>query len=425
MTAQPGPRRESSTRVVRLPESWNRALAGLAILGGLVAVTGIVVAPERGGASVLLGVFYVLGLALAGLLFVALQNVTSAAWSVGLRRVPEAMALTMSRVALLSLAVLLLIPTLYVWSDAERVAADPLLQAKSAWLDPAFFVVRTVVCAGAWMFFAFRLVVAPRRRQRDGGNGDDSGNGNDGGNGDDRPAGASGAFLVVFAITFSIVSFDWILSLEPHWFSTVFAVYNFAGLFLGGVAVITFLTILLVRMGPLRGVVGPDHLHDLGKLLISFSTFWAYIWFCQYLLIWYTNIPEETSHFIARQQGAWGVLFVINLVVNWLLPFVVLLPRSAKRSENVLLAISGLLILGRWLDLYLLIEPPFHGADPQLGVWEIFPVLGALAWFALAFFRALGQARVVPVEDRGFESCHLRRASSTDSVASGGRHGMP
>ena len=115
-------------------------------------------------------------------------------------------------------------------------------------------------------------------------------------------------------------------------------------------------------------------MHDLGKLMLSFSTFWAYIWFCQYMLIWYTNIPEETAYFIARQEGTWGVLFMINLIVNWLIPFLVLLPRATKRSENVLLTVSILLIVGRWLDLYLMIGPPLPGeeaaprrqADPEL-----------------------------------------------------------
>ena len=368
----------------------------LAVVGVAIALIGLLVDPQRSGANILIGVFYVLGLGLAGLLFVALQNVTSASWSVVLRRVPEAMALTLPLAAVLAIAVLSLIPILYEWSHADVVAADPLLEAKSTWLDPVFFGVRTVVCAACWLFFSYFLVVRPRRRELAGGS-----------DAHCRPVGASGVFLAVFAVTFSVICFDWIMSLEPHWFSTAFALYNFSGLFLGGVAVVTLIVIVLTRMGPLSGTVSADHLHDLGKLLISFSTFWAYIWFCQYMLIWYSNIPEETSHYIARQTGNWSVLFVLNLVVNWVIPFLVLLPRRAKRNDNTLLAVSGLLLVGRWLDLYLMIEPPFHSEGPQLGVWEIFPVLGVLSLFVLVLFRILGRTPVLPSSDpRLAESLH-------------------
>lgn len=378
--------------VSTLPKGWRRALWVLAILSTLVAVAGIMIAPERSGAGVLLGVIYVLGLALAGLLFVALQNVTGASWSVVFRRVPDAMASTLPIAAVLSLAVLALIPTLYEWSHADVVAADPLLATKAAWLNPTFFVIRTVVCMAVWLLFAFLVVTVPLRRAKA-----------NGGSSDVRPVGASAAFLAFFAVTFSVLSFDWIMSLEPHWFSTVYALYNFSGLFLGGLAVVTFFVIVLRRLGPLDGVVRNDHLHDLGKLLLGMSTFWAYIWFCQYMLIWYTNIPEETAHFVARGEGTWGVLFLVNLFANWLIPFVVLLPREAKRSETVLLAMSVLLILGRWLDLYLLIGPPFYDGEPRFGVWEILPVLGALSLFVLAFFHALGRTGSVPRGDPGFE----------------------
>ena len=390
---------QPSPPVARLPDGWNRGLTLLAFVGVAVAILGLIVAPERGSANVLVGAFYVLGLGLAGLLFVAFQNVTSASWSVVLRRVPEAMALTLPVAAVLSIAVLALIPLLYEWSHADAVAADPLLEAKSGWLNPAFFAIRTIICTCCWLLFAYVIVLAPRRRESTGDRGRHR-----------RPVGASGAFLLVFAITFSVVCFDWIMSLEPHWFSTVFAVYNFSGLFLGGLAAITFFVIILARLGPLREVIRPDHLHDLGKLLISFSTFWAYIWFCQYMLIWYTNIPEETSHFIVRQEGTWGVLFVLNLLVNWLIPFLVLLPRGAKRSTNRLLTISSLLIAGRWLDLYLMIEPSFHREGPQFGVWEIFPVLGILSIYALVFFRILGRTPVLPATDpRLPESLHYHQ----------------
>jgi len=324
--------------------------------------------------------------------------VTSASWSVVLRRIPEAMASTLPLAAVLSLAVLALIPTLYEWSHADAVAADPLLQQKSVWLNPTFFAGRTVFCGLLWLLFGAILVSGPRRREASG-------------NAGKRRVAASGIFLALFAISFSVLTFDWIMSLEPHWFSTMFAVYNFAGLFLGGMAVVTLFVIVLRRTGHLDGIVTENHLHDLGKLMFSFSTFWAYIWFCQYMLIWYANIPEETSHFVTRQADSWNVVFLTNVCVNWAIPFFVLLPRGAKRRETTLLAIAILLIVGRWLDLYLMILPPFLGEEPHLGIWEILPVVSALSFFALAFFRALGKASILPPRSDPYleESLHLHQ----------------
>ena len=150
---------------------------------------------------------------------------------------------------------------------------------------------------------------------------------------------------------------------------------------------------------PLRDVVTVDHLHDLGKLMLGFSVFWAYIWFSQYMLIWYGNIPEEGAYFYLRQKGSWGVLFVVNLFVNWIIPFLVLLPRPAKRSEKVLVNVCLLLVVGRWLDLYLMVLPPLVGDEPTFGLYEVLPFAGAVALFVLVAFRSLGRANIIPVGD--------------------------
>ena len=137
-------------------------------------------------------------------------------------------------------------------------------------------------------------------------------------------------------MTFTLASVDWVMSLEPLWYSTIFGVYNFAGLFLSGLAAIILVALWLERTGPLQNVLNDEHLHDLGKLLFAFSIFWMYIWFSQYMLIWYTNIPEETSYFVRRVHGLWFALFLANVVLNWLVPFVVLLRRDAKRQRTTL-----------------------------------------------------------------------------------------
>jgi hypothetical protein len=209
----------------------------------------------------------------------------------------------------------------------------------------------------------------------------------------------SAGFLVAFAITFSLASFDWLMSLQPEWYSTIFAVYNFAGSFVSGLAVISITAIILRRQGALAGVFSEHHLHDLGKLLLGFSTFWVYMWFCQFMLIWYGNLPEEVTYYQWRHQGAWAVLSVASLLANWVIPFLVLLPRQAKRDESQMLRICSLLLVGRWLDLYIMVQPVFEERAPVLGLWEVAPLVGSAALFVLFLRRGLASADLVPHGD--------------------------
>jgi hypothetical protein len=192
---------------------------------------------------------------------------------------------------------------------------------------------------------------------------------------------------------------DWIMSLEPHWYSTIFGIYNFSGLFLSGLAAMTVLVILMKRMGPYRNILTTGHLHNLGKLLFAFSNFWMYIWFSQYLLIWYANIPEEVTYFVNREQGTWVVFTVVNVVFNWAIPFVVLLPQWTKKNEGLLLRVCVIVLTGRWIDLSWMILPPFMRQGPEVFLWEILPMAGVVAVFFYVVFRALSLGNVVPVND--------------------------
>jgi hypothetical protein len=188
------------------------------------------------------------------------------------------------------------------------------------------------------------------------------------------------------------------MSLDPHWASTIFAVYVFAGVLVSGLAALTLIVLLLRARGPLHDFVGAAHLHDLGKLLFAFSTFWAYIWFSQYLLIWYSNLPDEVTHYVRRTGNQWAPLFFLNLGLNWVVPFVVLLSRAAKRSPRVLGAVCLVILLGPWLDLYLLIMPEILDA-PAFGPLEVVIPVGYAALFFYLTSRALGQASLIPLHD--------------------------
>jgi hypothetical protein len=360
---------------------------GLLLAGGGLFVAGTVSGDPRAWGELLLASLYVLGLGLGGALLVALFYVTGAAWAVPLRRVPEALTALLPLAAVGVGVVLVAHPSLYPWSDPAQTG-EPLSPFQRVWLTRPFFLLRSLVYLVLWLALAFAMVRVSRRQDQIG-----------------RPGLSrlnvrlSALFLVVFAVTWWLASTDWVMSLEPQWSSTIFGVYNFAGLFLAALAAVCVVVIGLYWQGPFRRVVTASHLHDLGTLLFAFSSFWMYIWFSQYLLIWYVNNPEEAVYFWQRQQPGWQTLFLLNVVLNWGVPFVVLLFRPAKQTPVVLLAVAGTVLMGRWLDLHLMIMRPVAGADPLPGVGGAGLFVAAVGLAVLTTGWALGRALLVPARD--------------------------
>ena len=369
-------------------QGWSRFLQGTAAVAGVFVLLGVFFAPDRTWPNVLVAAMYLIGLSLAGMLFLTFHYLVTAGWSVCLKRVAEALASTLPIAALLVLLTLVGTNVLYEWAHADAVAGNPLLQEKSGWLNVPFFVARTVLYLAVWSVFCWAMLRVSRRQDRTGGLTPNR-----------RSTALSAGFLAVFALTFSLASFDWLMSLQPEWYSTIFAAYNFAGAFVSGLAVITITAILLRRQGALAGIFTEHHLHDLGKMLMGFTTFWVYLWFCQFMLIWYGNLPEEVTFYLSRHQGAWAVLSVANLLANWVIPFLVLLPRPATHVESQMLRICGMLLVGRWLDLYLLVLPVFESQAPVLGLWEVAPIVGVAALFLIFLRRGLAAADLVPRGD--------------------------
>ncbi len=342
-------------------------------------------APDRAAANLLLAGWALVGAGLAGAFVVALSYASDATWVVALRRVPEAMTRALPWGAVALALVFLLRPSLYPWTS-EPVGAPG--SFSRLWLSMPFYLARAVVYVSAWMLFAAALVRNSRRQDEDG----------------DlawtrRNARLSAAFLVVFSLTCFLASVDWIMSLTPHWYSTMFGVYNFAGLFEGGIALMIVLVAWLREHGPLRHVVTEEHLHDLGKLLFAFATFWMYIWFSQYMLIWYANLTEETVYFLPRMRGAWLPLMMVNIALNWVVPFLVIMNRPFKRHSGVLVKVAACVLVGRWLDLYLMILPSVSPEAPPFGASEAGGVLLAAGAFIYAWGRGFQQAAPVPTRD--------------------------
>jgi hypothetical protein len=362
---------------------------GLAVLGGAALAAGLLQSPERAWLNLLLVSYYLLSLGLGGLVFIAIQYVTGAGWSVALRRAPEAMTAVLP-VAALGLGVVFLArPSLYPWAGGGAGETGTVSPLRHAWFNQPFFLARAAFYLACWLVLGLALVRTSRLQDRDG-----------------EPAHSrtnirlSAAFLVVFAVTFWLASQDWLMSLDGEWSSTIFAVYQFGGLFLGGLAAITLLAACLRWLGPFRDVFVGDHVHDLGKLLFGFGNFWGYLWFSQSMLIWYVNSPEEAVWYTRRLHGGWAALFYLNVILNWVVPLVVLMPQAARQRVGVLAAVSVVLLAGRWLDLYIQVLPRSGGA-PLGGAWwwEIGLAVGAAGLFALVFFVALGRAAVIPVRD--------------------------
>lgn len=343
--------------------------------------------PGRTWALLLIAAFYLLSVGLGGALFIAVHALAQAGWTSALRRVPEALlALLPAGAALLVLVLALGGPTLYSWGHGAEGHPD-LPAAKALYLSPPLVLARAVVFLAAWLALARGLRRTSLAQDSD----PDLAHHR-------RLVRRSAGFVVVFAPTLALASVDWLMALEPHWASTMFPVYTFAGLFLRGLAAVALGVVVLGQRGELAGVVRDHHRHDLGKLLFAFSTFWAYIWLSQYLLVWYGNIPEEAAYYALRTRGDWGPLYLVNLVLNWALPFVLLLPRRAKRDLRMLAGVAALVLLAGWLDLYLMVLPTVT-AEPALGAPEAAVVLGTGALALLLTAAALRRAPLVPRND--------------------------
>ncbi len=376
------------TTEFKVPRDTMRFLGVMATAGALVLLIGAIFTPIHVWSNLLVAAFYLLTMALGGVFLIALSYICGAGWSVAFRRIPEAMAGLLPIAGAAMLGVLLMRAHAYGWQ--QHGGGDPgTMWFKAMWLTPSFWILRSVVYVGAWVLLAALLISRSRRQDRTGDAALTVGN-----------VRLSALVLAVYAVTLSLASVDWMMALEPLWFSTMWGVYNFAGMIQSALAMVVLLGLLLRRPGqPLHGVFRDEHLHDLGKLLLGFSCFWMYIWFSQYMLIWYTNIPEETSYFITRTQGPWGPIVVTCILLNWVVPFFALLPKPAKRSARMMMRIAIVVMFGRWLDLYLMVVPSTVAEMKVFAIWEGAAISIIVGAGGLLIVRAFAAAGPVPVRD--------------------------
>lgn len=327
-----------------------------------MAITGVVVAPADVWPNVLLSGYFLAGLGLAGGLLVAIHDASSGRWLGPVRPVAWSLTRLVLPGSILALVSITLGGSnLYVaWQGHELHGGF-----KAFWLERSFFTVRAFVYVALWLV-SLRLL---RHRK------------------------AAALYIVIFAVTVWLSSFDWIMALEPHWYSTIYGVYHFSGLFTAGLAAIAIVIAVRARSDE---SITTEHLHDVARLLFAFSTFWMYIWFSQAMLTWYTNIPEETAFYSRRAFGNWGVLFWAVVMLEWILPFLILLPESTKRSRTVVLRVAIAVLIGHWLDLYVAVVAA-QSPEPRLVGWELALALGAFAAVGWAVTRREPEKRLMAV----------------------------
>lgn len=376
---------------------------GLSVVAALVGGAALAWAFSSGSVQLawsayLIGVFFVLGLGVFGVAWLAILYLAGSTWSVTMRRIPEAMTAWLLPGGLLAMIVGLGAHSLYHWSHAEVVARDELLLHKAPFLNMTMFTVLVGVSLVLWVGFAALMVGTSHRQDREGGIEPTR-----------RNRAFSAIFLVVFALTLSIVSFYFLLSLEAHWFSTMFAVLVFTDVVQTGAAFVAVVAGLFVMSGTLKGFLNENHLHSLGKMVFAATGFWAYIYFCQFMLIWYANLPEETVYFIRRSENGWQAYFLLLPALKFVVPFLLMLPRDAKRNPRKLVPVSALILFAQFWELYLMVAPAMgHGAEAahaHLPVVEFAATLGFLGLFTLVFGWSLGRHDAVPLKDPALAEC--------------------
>ena len=383
---------DAKTFRVTEPGSFGARALIVGVAGLALSAIGWVVDADRFFHAYLTAVVCWLAIALGALFFVMLHHLVSARWSVVLRRLSENVMMTIPYLAILFIPVLFGFGQLYHWSHPEVVAADALLQKKAGFLNVPFFVIRTVVYFVIWSLLA-RFLYRASVRQDAGYNQQDV----------DKIKRWSAIGMILFALSVTAAAFDWLMSLDPHWYSTIFGVNYFAAGLVTFISFLALLALVLRRAGVLKETISIEHYHDLAKLMFAFTIFWTYTNFSQYFLIWYGNLPEETIWYTHRWVGSWVAISMIVLFGHFVVPFVGLMTRAAKRSLAVVGAMAVWMLLMHYIEMYWLVFPTYceHGASfSWLEPMTFLGVGGIVVW---RIWANLAAQATVPINDPKLE----------------------
>ncbi|MBR9979047.1 MAG: hypothetical protein KFH87_13255 [Bacteroidetes bacterium] len=356
-------------------------------VGIILSIIGMMIDMQRFLFDYLIAFVFWGGIAVTSVFFSMLQFLTRSGWSVAVRRIPELTGGFTPLLFILVLPIVFGVGELYHhWVHPEP--GDVILAGKQSWLNVPFFIVRLFVYVGIWVLMYFVIVgnsfkqdtrndITPTRRNWM----------------------FSAPITILYGITITFAAFDLLMSLYPHWFSTIYGVYYFSGSLVGALAVITIIAVSLRRAGLLTDWLTSDRMHDLGKLLFAFNIFWAYIAFSQYILIWYADLPEEIVFFTYRSEHGWEVVSLLLLLIHFIVPFFLLLSEDTKRNMNTLLAGAVILLFAHLLDMYWLVMPYYDHDTVTLGWMEFAPLTALGGLFLLATARQFRRHHAIPLND--------------------------
>jgi hypothetical protein len=385
-----------STELKNDLKQWRTRALVLGIAGAVLSAIGFLI-PGLGGPfqfyrSYLWPYLLVLGLSLGPLAWLMLQYVSGGAWGVVIRRPCEAAARTLPLVALMFLPIVIGIPNLYDWSHAQKVAASAMLQHKQPYLNVPFFLIRAVVYFGGWLYLSWFFNRWSAAEDRDG------------------PVVAhrkmaflAGPGILFWGFTVTFMSIDWVLSLEPEWFSTIFGLLFIASQALTSMAFLITLMVLLSFRRPMSEILTARHLHDLGKFLLALVMVWAYFSFSQFLIIWAGNLPEEIPWYLTRLNGGWQYVAVALVIGHFALPFALLLSRDLKRNFRLLAGIAVFILGMRMVDLYWLVAPDFRKESFGLSWMDFTAPMGLIGIWLWYFLTQLEKRPLMPLHDPQLE----------------------
>ncbi|MEX1136966.1 MAG: hypothetical protein WEB89_08695 [Balneolales bacterium] len=374
---------------LKLPETSNikKPLFVVGVIGLLISAIGLFTDTQQFFFSYLVSFTFVASISLGALFWVMLQFVTRSNWSVVFRRIPETISRNLYLLPILFIPILFGMEYLYEWLDPQMIAEDELTQHKGPYLNTTFFIIRNAFYFSVWGFLGYKIYKNSTEM-------DESGDWDI----DVKQRKLSAPGLLLFAFTVAFASFDWLMSLDWHWFSTMFGVYFFAMSFQAILAVVILLCLYLHRKGLLLNTIKSVHINDLGLLLFGFTVFYAYIAFSQFFLIYYANIPEETMWYYYRLQGTWSFFTYLFLIGRFMVPFILLLSKRAKTNPTLLTVISVGLIVLHFFELHWIALPVLH--DNFSFHWLDVTTIIGLTCIALGlFFRQFGKKSMVPKND--------------------------
>jgi hypothetical protein len=376
-------------------------LIGFVVVGVLSFFAVYAFDPSRAWHAYLMNYYFVTSIALGGVFFTALQHLTSAGWSATIRRIPEAFWAWIPYAIILFLPLLFGGKYIYEWMHAEAIQQDHLLAMKTKYLNIPFFLIRAVVFFAMWYFIGGKLVKNSLKQDKDG-NIDLT----------QQNAKWSAIFMPLFALLFTFFSVDLIMSLDPHWYSTMFGVNCFANLFLSALAAFVIIVVNMKKRGFFTDAAKPvndNHIQILGLLMFGFTVFYAYIAFSQFMLIWYGNLPEETQYYLKRWENGWNIVAYMIVFGKFVIPFIGLLPRGMKRNPDKVVKWAYWILAACWLDTFWMVMPNYSN-KPFIPIFELGIFLGFAGALGLVARKFLTSHPVQPLKDpRVHEALHLHQ----------------